>query len=200
MKPLLLLCLATAGGAITAQAQYAAFKSDDGILLISRRPGQYFSIDLPGGKIIPVGQKEATHPSFIICDRPNDQPKDGRFVQIMPVPLSEFQGKPGGSDEALLRKQANYEINYWHPRESDLRLIKLQNDRTALLWRMTVARKLPAGSTQLFLSFREGKYVLVLSSNVPNDRGPGPVGNYLRKVALSFRASARPIPTPTPSR
>jgi hypothetical protein len=200
MQRLLLVYLALVGGAVSAQAQYAAFKSDDGILLISRRRGQYFSLDLPGARIIPVGQKEATHPSFIICDRPNDKPKDGRFVQVMPVPLTEFKGSPREKDETLLRQQANYEINYWKPRDSNLRLTKLKNDRTALLWRMTLAKKLRAGSTQLFLSFREANYILVLSSNVPNEQKVEPIEGYLRRVAVSFRSSPQPIPTPTPAK
>ena len=194
----LFFLLLVALSATSARGQYAAFKSADGVLLISQRPGRYFSIDLPGAKIIPVGQKEATHPSFIICDRPNDRVQEGRFVQVMPVPLAEFKGQPQESDETLLRRQAQYETTYWHPRDSDLRLTKLENGRTALLWQLTLARKLRAGSIQLFLSFREPDYVLVLSSNVPNERKIRPTEAYLRRLAASFHAAARPIPTPVP--
>jgi hypothetical protein len=187
-------------GAVSAHAQYAAFKSADGILLISQRAGQYFSLDLPASKIVPVGQKEMSHPSFIICDSPNDQPKDGRFVQVMPVPLAEFKGRANENDETLLRKQANYEITYWHPRNAETRLTQLENGRTALLWTLTLAKKVHAGSTQIFLSFRHLDYIVVLSSNVPNDRKAGAIEAYLRRVAASFRPATRPIPTPTPAK
>ena len=60
MRLCLLIGLVLIGGAVPGHAQYAAFKSDDGILLISQRRGQYFSVDLPGGKIIPVGREEFT--------------------------------------------------------------------------------------------------------------------------------------------
>jgi len=189
------LCAAT-----SARAQYAAFKSADGILLISQHRNRYFSVDLPGAKIIPVGQQEMSHPAFIICDLPNDDPKQGRFVQVMPVPLAEFKGQPSESDEALLRKQAGYEINYWRPRESDVRLTKLENGRTALLWRLTLAKKVRAGSRQTFLSLREKNYVLVVSSNVPNDREIEPIQAYLRRVATSFHSAVHPIPTPSPAK
>jgi hypothetical protein len=141
-----------------------------------------------------------SHPAFIICDRPNDDPKQGRFVQGMPVPLAEFKGQPSESDEALLRKQASYEINYWRPRDSDVRLTKLENGRTALLWRLTLAKKVRAGSRQTFLSLREKNYVLVLSSNVPNDRKIEPIQAYLRRVATSFHSAVHPIPTPSPAK
>jgi hypothetical protein len=187
-------------GLIPARAQYAAFKSADGILLISQRPSQYFSIDLPGSKIMPVGQKSMSHPSFIICDSPDDQPRNGRFVQVMPVPLSEFKGRPNESDQTLLSRQADYEIGYWHPRDSQRRLTTLANGRTALIWKLTLAKKIRTGSMQLFLSFRQQDYVVVLSSNVPDDRDPKSIESYLRRVALSFRADNHPIPTPVPGR
>lgn len=198
MKTLLLVllgALGALGSATPSLGQYAAFKSDDGILLISQRPGQYFSVDLPGAKIVPVGQKQATHPSFMVFDSAKAKPEEGRFIQVMPVPLAEFKANPSQTDEAILRRQAEYEIQYWHPSRSDLRPTKLAQGRVGLVWRLSLAQK---KKEQLFLSFRPGNYVLVLSSNLPNDREAKAVENYLRRVAGSFRASAHPLPTPQP--
>lgn len=200
VKAFIFAFLALLCAVASAPAQYAAFKSADGILLISQHPDRYFSVDLPGAKIIPLGQKDLSHPAFIICDRPNDQAKQGRFVQVMPVPLAEFKGRPSEGDEALLRKQAGYEINYWHPRDSDVRLTNLENGRTALVWSLTLAKKGRAGSRQTFLSCREKNYILVVSSNVPNDLKIEPIQAYLRRVAASFRSAARPISTPAPTK
>ncbi|MDQ3198493.1 MAG: hypothetical protein M3Q46_04775 [Verrucomicrobiota bacterium] len=51
---------------------------------------------------------------------------------------------------------------------------------------------------QLFLSLRQSGYVLVLGSSLPEKQKDEAVENYLRRVAGSFHASDRPVPTPTP--
>src|SRR5438105_8777954 len=167
MKLVLALISFVLCGAAPTFAQYTAFKSADGVLLISNRPGQYFSVDLPAAKIIPVGASQAPHPYFLIYDRATMKREEGRLVQVMPVPLAEFKGTASANDETLLRQQADYEIQYWHPRHSSSRLTSLTNGRAALLWSLTIAKKLPAGNEQLYLSLRQNDYVLVLSSNLP---------------------------------
>src|SRR5437870_3063947 len=129
MKKLLVLTFAAMCAVRPVFAQYTAFKSADGVLLISNRPGQYFSLDLPGEKVIPVGPHQASHPYFLIYDRATMKREEARTVQVMPVPIAEFKGDPSAKDETILRKQAQYEIDYWHPRESRSSLTNLPDGR-----------------------------------------------------------------------
>ena len=145
-----------------------------------------------------VGASQAPHPYFLIYDRATMKREEGRLVQVMPVPLAEFKGTASANDETLLRQQADYEIQFWHPRHSSSRLTSLTNGRAALLWSLTIAKKLPAGNEQLYLSLRQNDYVLVLSSNLPPGRDRKQMENYLLRVGASFRASAHPLPTPPP--
>lgn len=131
----------------------------------------------------------------MIYDSANAKKAAGRFVQVMPVPLAEFKANPSQSDESILRQQADYERKYWNPAHATMRLAKLGRGRIGLLWKLSLAQK---KKEQLFLSFRQGNYILVLSSNLPNGGEEDAAENYLRRVAGSFRASAKPIPTPTP--
>ncbi len=111
MKQLLSLIFLGICGATPAFAQYTAFKSADGVLLISNRPDQYFSFDIPGPKIIPVGENQAPHPYFIVYDRATMKPNEGRMVQVMPVPLAEFKGNLPRAMKAFCGNKRNMKFS-----------------------------------------------------------------------------------------
>jgi hypothetical protein len=184
--------IATTG---SISVDYRAYKSTDGILVISERPGQFFSVDIPGEKIHPVskihllGTDEAVlhHPYFMVGNR---------CLQLMPVPIAEFKGNPAADDEAILRAQAQYEINYWKPISSDIKKIALRKGKTGLLYSFRIRRSGSGNEKQMFVTFRENHYVVVLASNVPKGDSDKKVRDFLIRVASSFRGSKSRIPRP----
>ena len=173
---------------------YRAYKSADGVLIVSERARQLFSINVPGHKIHLIGPNElyvlgnadavAHHPYMMV---------DGRLVQIMPVPIAEFKGNATAQDELILRQQAEYELSAQGSIESNIKSILLPSRRKALLYSCRVRDTGPGSENQLFITLRENDYVLVLNSNVPKGEADEKVKSFLIRVASSFRASKTPI-------
>jgi hypothetical protein len=172
---------------------YTAYKSADGVLIVSERPNQFFSVEIPGEKIHLVGPNEiyvlgnaeaAHHPYFMVGDR---------FVQLMPVPIAEFKGNPRAKDDVILQQQAYYELSAQHPIASKIKKIVLPNGGPALLYSCRVRETGPGSENQLFVTFRENNYIVVLTSNVPTRDTDERVKSLLVHIASSFRASKTPI-------
>src|SRR5947209_2280468 len=107
-------------------AQYEIRKSSDGVLVISKVAGRTYSVDVPGNTIVPYGEKQADHPYLTA---------DGTFLQILSVPVAEFNADATASDEAILNQQMQYEAGYWHiPLSSIESHIRRVGGRTALVW------------------------------------------------------------------
>lgn len=168
---------------------YRVFKSADGVLIVSERPGHFFSMNIPGERIHLIGPNEihvlgnpqaAHHPYFMVRER---------CVQLMPVPIAEFKGNPRSEDDVILRQQAQYELTAQHPIASNIEKIVLPNGRVALFYSCRVRETGPGSENQLFVTFRENNYVVVLTSNVPKGDTDGKVKSFLVRVASSFGAS-----------
>jgi len=196
VKLILSLFLLTASSA-SSWAQYTAYKSADGVLVVCDKPGHYFSLLIPGhsvhlvrrNEVYVLGKpEEVAHPYFMV---------GSRFVQLMPLPIAEFNGDVAANDEAILRQQAQYELNAQHPILSSIKLIPLPNGRTALFYFFRVRKSGPASENQLFVTWRERNYVVLIGSNVPKGDSDTSVQSFLLRIASSFRGSSRPIPSPT---
>ncbi len=184
VKLILSLLLLTASSA-SSWAQYTAYKSADGVLVVCDKPGHYFSLLIPGhsvhlvrrNEVYVLGKpEEVAHPYFMV---------GSRFVQLMPLPIAEFNGDVAANDEAILRQQAQYELNAQHPILSSIKLIPLPNGRTALFYFFRVRK------------WRERNYAVLIGSNVPKGDSDTSVQSFLLRIASSFRGSSRPIPSPT---
>jgi hypothetical protein len=193
---LLFVPLAVAAASIHAQSgvDHTAYKSADGVLIVSERPNQYFSIGIPGDGIHLVGPNEiyvlgdpeagAHHPFIMAGDR---------CLQIMPVPIAEFKGNPQLEDDLILRQQAKYELDAQHTITSKMKRIVLPNGREALFYSCRVREAGPGSETQVFVALRQNSYVLVLTSNVPRGDTEERVKSFLGRVVSSFYASKTPI-------
>ena len=177
MKRILVLITFLAAVSST-YAQYSLIKSADGVLVVSDVSGRKFSVDVPGSQIVPYGLKQASHPYLTA---------DGRLLQIMSVPLAEFLADPKASDDAILRQQMQYEINYTRvpPSAVKTQARKLASGRAALLWSFPPGTKI---KRQANLTFRSGSYVLVLVGAVDDTYSAADVERFLMRIANSFHA------------
>lgn len=174
--PLLMLLLF----AITSHvfAQYEVRKSADGFSVISKVRGRTYSVDVPGKDIKTYGADSADHPYLMV---------DGRFLQVLSVPLAEFNGSAAASDETVLRQQMQYETTFWHAEAVPPKIRKLPSGRTVLLWSMTAQGK---RKRQIFCTTRSGGYVVVLGSAVERGQSIDELQSWLMRIAGSLHPTS----------
>jgi hypothetical protein len=161
-------------------AQYEFRKSADGLFMVSNVPGRRFTLDVPGKQVTPYGAKTQSHPFLSV---------DGVFLQILSVPLAEFNGDSRAGDETVLRQQMHYEANYWKVPLSQIDShTRKVGGRTTLLWSYTPGFG-PRRVQQIFLTLRSGDYVVVLGSAVQPRQKKTSIESLLRRVAASFHAT-----------
>ena len=159
-----------------AFAQYEVRKSTDGFSVISKVRGRTYTVNVPGKDIKTYGADSADHPYLMV---------DGRFLQVLSVPLAEFHGSASAGDEAALKQQMQYETTYWHADAVQPKIRKLPSGRTILLWSMTAQ-----GKRQVFCTIRSGSYVVVLGSAVEGGHSIGELQEWLMRIAGSLHASS----------
>lgn len=159
-----------------ASAQYEVRKSANGYDVVSKVPGRAFTVNVPGKDLTPYGADSADHPYLMV---------DGRFLQVLSVPLAEFHGTASASDEAVLRQQMHYESDYWHAPADQPRVRKPAPGRTALVWSLTVQ-----GKHQIFCTIRNGNYVVILGSAVEGGHTIAELQRWLIRIASSLHASS----------
>jgi hypothetical protein len=161
-------------------AQYEIRKSSDGFLVVSNVPGRRFTLDVPGKQVTPYGAKTQSHPYLTV---------DGVFLQILSVPLAEFNGDTGAGDETVLRQQMHYEANYWKVPLSQIDShTRKVGGRTTLVWSFT-PRFSPRRVQQVFLTLRSGSYVVVIGSAVQAGQRKTSIESLLARIAASFHAT-----------
>ena len=159
-----------------AFAQYEVRKSADGFSVISKVRGRTYTVDVPGKDIKTYGADSANHPYLMV---------DGRFLQVLSVPLAEFHASASASDEAALKQQMQYEATYWHAAAVQPNIRKLASGRTVLLWSITAQ-----GKRQIFCTTRSGSYVFVLGSAVEGGHTIGELQTWLMRIAGSLHATS----------
>jgi hypothetical protein len=161
-------------------AQYEMRKSSDGVLVVSKVSDRTYTLNVPGKTIVPYGEKQADHPYLTA---------DGTFIQILSVPLAEFKADASAGDEAVLRKQMQYEANYYKvvltSIDSHTRKV---GGRTALVWSFMPTFG-PRPVRQVFLTFRAGSYVVVIGSSVERGATKSSIESLLARIAASFHAT-----------
>jgi hypothetical protein len=157
-------------------AQYEVRKSADGFSVISKVRGRTYSVDVPGKDIKTFGADSADHPYLMV---------DGRFLQVLSVPLAEFHASASADDETVLRQQMQYETSYWHAQGTKPQVRKLPSGRIVLLWQLT-----GHGKTQLFCTIRSGSYVVVVGSAANDGHSIGELQSWLMRIAGSLHATS----------
>ena len=158
-----------------AFAQYEVRKSADGFSVISKVRGRTFTVDVPGKNLTPYGADSADHPYLMV---------DGRFLQVLSVPISEFHASISAGDEAVLKQQMQYETTYWHADAVRPQVRKLPSGRTVMLWSVAAQKR------QVFCTIRSGSYVVVLGSAVEGGHTVGELQRWLMQIASSLRATS----------
>ena len=151
-------------------------KSADGFSVISKVRGRTFTVDVPGKNLTPYGADSADHPYLMV---------DGRFLQVLSVPLSEFHASASAGDEAVLKQQMQYETTYWHADAVQPQVRKLPSGRTVMLWSITAQ-----GKRQIFCTIRSGSYAVVLGSAVEGGHSIGELQRWLMRIAGSLNATS----------
>jgi hypothetical protein len=161
-----------------AFAQYEVLKSADGFTVVSNVSGRTFTVDVPGKNLTPYGADSADHPYLMV---------DGRFLQVLSVPLAEFHASASVADEAALRKQMEYEAGFWKVPLSAVQsqLRKLPSGRAVFLWSLSVQ-----GKRQIFCTVRSGGYVVVLGSAVEGGHAASELQSWLMRIAQSLHATS----------
>ena len=163
--------------ASSVSAQYELRKSATGFSLESQVKGRRYIVEIPGKTVVPYGVEQANHPYLMV---------DGIFLQMLSVPLAEFKADAAASDEAVLRRQMQYEAAFQKVPLASIRARtrKLTKGRTALMWSF---KHSAAPSRQVFLTIRAGNYVVVLGSAVQRGQSEAQIEEFLARIAGSFR-------------
>jgi hypothetical protein len=168
-----------------SHAQFVVYQGGQGtFVLLSKNERQAFSLEIHGDKSIrPIGEKDAPHPYFLV---------DGRFLQVMPVPLSDFKGDEKDDDLTLLQQHLRYEADFHKLAKDAVRVDaqKLPGGQSVLLWSF-VPRQ--TDKEQVFVSFRHKGYLLVLGSAVDAGDTTAAVHKFLLQTAATFHAYEKPV-------
>jgi hypothetical protein len=158
-----------------AFAQYEVRKSADGYTVVSKVRGRTFTLDVPGQELTPYGADSTDHPYLMV---------DGRFLQVLSVPIAEFHGTASGTDEAVLKQQMQYETTYWHADALHPEVRKLPSGRIVMLWSVAAQKR------QVFCTIRSGSYVVVLGSAVEGGHKVDELQSWLMRIASSLHATS----------
>lgn len=166
-------------------AQYDVLMGKNGLILQSKKKEQSFTIEIRGKKeVSPVGAGQSAHPYFL---------SDGRVLQVFGLPIDEFKGNERASDEVVLKQHLAYEAGHYKIPEASThpKPLKLATGKTALMWSFTPA---PTAKEQVFLTFREKSYVVVIGSAVVDaHHTKADLQELLKQTANSFRAYDHPV-------
>jgi hypothetical protein len=183
MKSLLLSCVLIAS-TVCAFADITAYKSKDGIVLVSNAPGQHFSIQIKGSKFEPVGEGSTSNPTFMV---------DGQFTQLAVIRIEDFNAKTTNETE-LLKGYLAYETEFYkdHLKDISSKFLKPIAGHQRLTWSATP--KDPSSKARnVFLVFVYRNSILSLSTAVPNGSPEETARKRLEEMASSFKPSDKPI-------
>lgn len=168
----------------TVHAQSTVYKATDGVVLLSSRPGCYFTLDIAGEAVVPAGMDSGPNPMFMA---------DNKFLQVISVRGSEFGGTSKMTDEEFLRRHLAYETGHHKIplHEVKVEVTPLAKGQTVLIWSATP--KMPKAKEQVFLTLRSRDYAIVLGSAVSSGFKLKDIRAFLLKTARTFHRANRPM-------
>ena len=168
----------------TLLAQSTVYTAADGVVLLSNKPGCYYTLDIAGRSVQPSGADSSPNPLFSA---------DGKFLQVITVPGDEFRAKPKMADEEFLRSHLSYEAGHHKLALADIKVevTSLAKGQTALFW--SFIPPIPQAKEQVFLTFRSREHVLILGSAIDPPQTRKEIRAFLIKTASSFHRSTTPM-------
>jgi hypothetical protein len=111
----------------TLLAQSTVYSAANGVVLLTNKPGCYYTLDIAGRSVRPAGMDSSPNPLFSA---------DGKFLQVITVSGDEFRTKPNMSDEDFLRSHLSYEAEHHKLAVADIKVevTTLAKGQTALFW------------------------------------------------------------------
>jgi hypothetical protein len=183
MKALLTLGV-LAASSLGALADITAFKSKDGIVLVSNTPGQHFSVQMKGSKFKLPRENSSPNPMFMV---------DGQFMQLAVIRIEDLKVKTTDERE-LLKGYLAYETKFYkdHLKDITSTFLKPVNGHPRLTW--SASPMDPAAKVRnVFLTFVQKGYIVSLSTAAPVGAPEEPARKRLEAVAVSFKPSDKPI-------
>lgn len=198
MKPFVLLlavlcaCISIASA---QEASYVVYKSTDGVVYLSKVPGLYFTLDIPGKTITPLSQPDSPNIYLMV---------DGRTFQVAIIALADFNGDASKPDAETLKRYVAYEKEYWSKQAVNFQVTpqKLSTGRDAAAWSFALSPELKAEtlkngghpvSSNEMLSFRSGKFIVSLGSAVEAKFTKDEIRKFLLQIAATLHESDTPM-------
>lgn len=177
---LLLLILVPA----TLHAQATVYTAAKGVVLLSDKPGCYYTLDIHGRSVLPAGMESSPNPLFNA---------DGKFLQVITVSAEEFRGTAKMSDEEFLRKQLAYEADFHKLKVAEIKVevTALPGGKKALFW--TFRPPMPNAREQAFLTIRSTDHAIVFGSALEPPQTLKEIRSFLLETAATFHRSETPM-------
>ena len=186
---LLILVLAVTGSA--QEEQSGVIKSAKGVLVVWNEPGNYYTLEIKGSRILPA-----------------EQPKlfqvDGKFFQIQTTEKAQFVQKlKGGTtsdDKAILAAHRDWERDYASGLlKNELKVesewVKLPNGQDALAWSFKMPKLTPDQKVkkQMFLTAIKRDHVFVLNSALEDNDEEQRTRTLLLETMSTLRTRDKPL-------
>jgi len=171
--------------------QSGMIKTAKGVLLVWNEPGNYYTIEIKGNKIVPAEQ-------------PLLFQVDGMFFQIQTVAKNDFlKGKDDKrlDDKAILAAHRDWEGDYLSgllkkKLQIDSEWLKLVNGNDALAWTYDMPKAMvPDGSAkkQLYLAVVKCDHVLLLNSALTSNDDVKAIHQLLIDTMNTLKSSDKPV-------
>lgn len=189
---LLLVCVFVLASPLLAQTgeQSGMIKSAKGILVVWNEPGNYYTIEIKGEKIIPAEQ-------------PLLFQVDGKFFQIQTVEKKAFLKDPSDKsldDKAILAAHRDWERDYIskvikNELKIDSAWVKLSNGNDALAWSYKMPKVVDSqGATkQLYIAVMKRDHVLLVNSALTGDDNEEDTKKLLIGTLITLRSADKPL-------
>lgn len=164
-------------------------KSANGVLVVWNEPGNYFTIEIKGKKIVPA-----------------EQPKlfqvDGKFFQIQTTERKQFVKNAGDKtpdDKAILAAHRDWERDYAadlfkNDLKAESEWIKLPGGQDALAWSYKMPKVMGTKvKKQMFLTVVKRDHVFVLNSALESDGDEKDIKELLLQTLLTLKSTDKPL-------
>jgi hypothetical protein len=167
--------------------QYVEYKIPTGALIVSDRPDDYFSFEVPGKTITPTDLKRAPHPKVVV---------DAYNLEIVPVTID--QAAPADAEEEMDVLKAEFEkakaAGKGSPTNVKSHPVQISEDQKGFAWSFVPFQEKKMVYALAFFSKTE-LFLLKASFDKEEVSGKSPT-DFLLTVAKSFARSDQPIQAP----
>lgn len=180
----------SAATTLAQEEQSGMIKTANGILVVWNEPGNYFTIEIMGKKIVPAEQ-------------PMMFKVDGRFFQIQPAEKKAFLKNPNDKtldDKTILAAHRDWEREYisgvlGRELKVESEWLKLAGGQDVLAWSydMPKVADTQTAKRQLYLTVVKRDHVLVLNSALTDLGDSRETKELLLQTLLTLRSTDKPL-------